>query len=338
MFDSSAPAAAWKFTTGEFTLGDNGESAKSAPITLTALSGEVLDHWYFGPIIHDMGGMTHPSRIPMDYCHDPKDIIGYVNRFTTGDTLVLNGALTPFKESDRATEIMHKLREGVPYQASIDFTPTTPNEIEIEEVAEGETAMVNGREMTGPLAVVRKWKLSGVAICPHGADSGTATYLQAKQKLEENTIMSEEKSVEVKEVQAPVEAETGTSVDASNDASEKEPQRVMTQEEEEPKNVRELTRDDFMSYCETYGVEKGADYFKQGLTPEQAQQAFVEALRAENAELKETLSKRDVPGHSPERASGLSLSKVSEDFLTETAKRYGVSADELRRQFTKKGQ
>ncbi len=70
-----------------------------------------------------MEGMTlHKDRLALDYVHDSKEVIGYLNHFdiASGD-LVTSGALVPFKDTDRATEIMHKLSEGVPYEASINF-------------------------------------------------------------------------------------------------------------------------------------------------------------------------------------------------------------------------
>jgi hypothetical protein len=111
------PAGACTLVVGAFELGDNGEDAKTAPIKMVARSGKPIEHWYWGNVVHDLAGMhLHKSRIPIDYVHDSKEIIGYLNHFDTesGD-LVTSGALVPFKKNDRATEIIHKDRAGVPY-------------------------------------------------------------------------------------------------------------------------------------------------------------------------------------------------------------------------------
>jgi hypothetical protein len=120
---SNIPAKACILSVGEFALGDNGETAKTAPLSMVARSGKPIEHWFWGRVVHDLSGMKlHKSRLAVDYCHDDKEIIGYLNKFdsTSGD-LVTSGALIPFKDSDRATEIIHKMKAGVPYEASINF-------------------------------------------------------------------------------------------------------------------------------------------------------------------------------------------------------------------------
>jgi hypothetical protein len=169
---SAIPATACILAVGEFELGDNGENAKSAPVRLVARSGKAIQHWFWGSVVHDLAGMSlHKPRIPIDYIHDMNQVIGYLNKFdkTSGD-LVTSGALVPFKDSDRATEIIHKMKAGVPYEASINFGG---DGIKFEEIAEGQTCEVNGARFEGPGVVIREWPLRGVAICPYGADMNT---------------------------------------------------------------------------------------------------------------------------------------------------------------------
>jgi hypothetical protein len=194
---------------GEFELGDNGNNAKSAPIRLTARSGKAIEHWYWGRVIHDMAGMhLHKSRIPIDYVHDSKEIIGYLNKFDSksGD-LVTSGALVPFKDTDRATEILHKLREGVPYEASINFGG---DGIKIEEIEQGQVTAVNGSQFEGPGVVIREWPLRGVAICPYGADSNTESVTMGAGETVTAQEWKHEKEKEIEQMTAEkpaVEAE-----------------------------------------------------------------------------------------------------------------------------------
>jgi hypothetical protein len=169
---SQIPAEACTLTVGEFELGDNGKGAKSAPIKLIARSGGAIEHSFWGRVVHDLAGMhLHKSRLAIDYVHDSKEIIGYLNKFETDSgVLVTTGALVPWKDNDRATEILHKLSEGVPYEASINFGG---DGIKIQELFEGETTEVNGRTFDGPGVIIREWPLRGVAICPYGADANT---------------------------------------------------------------------------------------------------------------------------------------------------------------------
>ena len=169
---SRIPASACTFEIADPEVGDNGAGAKTAPVRLVARSGKPIEHAYWGRVVHDLSGMhLSKPRVVLDYNHDAKEVIGYLNRFdsASGD-LVVTGALVPFKDSDRATEIMHKMKAGVPYEASINFGG---DGIKVQDIEDGETTEVNGAQFDGPGVVIREWPLRGVAICPYGADGNT---------------------------------------------------------------------------------------------------------------------------------------------------------------------
>ena len=71
-----------------------------------------------------------------------------LNRFDSqsGDLRCFRCACCRLKTPDRATEIIHN-REGVPYEASINFGG---DGIKVEEVPEGFVAQVNGYAFDGP--------------------------------------------------------------------------------------------------------------------------------------------------------------------------------------------
>lgn len=148
------------------------DQAGNVPLSIKARSGKPVTHWWWGPVIHDLKGFQSKPSIPLDYCHDAQQVVGFANKFdvSSGD-LVVSGALTPFKEGDRASEIVNKAGRGVPYEASIFFDPW---EMTVEEVPSGVKVNVNGTDYVGPLSVVRQWTLRGVAVCPYGTDSQTA--------------------------------------------------------------------------------------------------------------------------------------------------------------------
>jgi hypothetical protein len=216
---SKIPANACILRIGEFELKDNGEKAKTAPVRLIARTGQAIKHWFWGRVVHDLSGMRlHKSRIPIDYVHDIKEIVGYLNKFdsSSGD-LVTSGALVPFKDSDRATEIIHKSRAGVPYEASINFGG---DGIKVQQLEENEMAQVNGAQFDGPGIIIREWPLRGVAICPYGADSNTssdvlaqenktfsASVVSATQPKTKEPVAMNDKPVEVlAQAEAPVAA------------------------------------------------------------------------------------------------------------------------------------
>ncbi len=227
---------------GELQLASNGDDAKSAKVKIVARTGVPISHSMWGKFVHDFSGMRVRNRIPLDYDHDEKESIGYLNKFdtATGD-LVCSGAIVPF-ENDRGAEVIHKASEGVPYQASIQFG----QDYLAEYIEEGELVRLNaspaqpeGVPVEGPCWVIREWELLAVAIVKFGADSDTVTQIglslkQAKPtgktfirvsgglkmsaevenvkdeaKVEEQVKVAEEVKVEA-EAEAKVETETET--------------------------------------------------------------------------------------------------------------------------------
>lgn len=316
---SRVPAGACVMTIGEFVAGDNGETAKSAPVRLKARSGQPIEHWYWGNVVHDLSGMKlNKNRLAIDYVHDPKEIIGYLNKFSSesGD-LFAEGALVPFKDSDRATEIIHKMREGVPYEASINFGG---DGIKVEEIAEGQVAQVNGYQLEGPAAIIREWPLRGVAICPYGADQNTeaaafsdtsktfkASVLPtpSPQTQKEPNAMSENAPEAVPAKQETPAAETietpaketveATAEVAAEQAAAVEAKPVAEEPEAKPEiQVTVASADDpraeFARMKDEFGAEIAAEVFAAGGTYADAQKTAFDRLKAENEDLKASLA------------------------------------------------
>lgn len=309
---SAIPSAACVLTVGDFELGDNGEKAKTAPVRLVARSGKPIEHWFWGRVVHDLAGMhLSKPRLPIDYVHDSKEVIGYLNRFdvSSGD-LVTTGALVPYKENDRANEIMHKMRAGVPYEASINFGG---DGIKVQEIGEGETAEVNGARFDGPGVIVREWPLRGVAICPYGADANTESAALSGNKTYTATVMAiapapeikaeevvmEAKPVEQKEIKEevkqmseevkpvaveakPVEAEGVKPVEAVEaKASEEAPVEVKPVETPKP----ELSREEFVKIADEFGDSVAVKIVRQGGDYQTAQKIAFDAMKEENKRL-----------------------------------------------------
>ena len=279
------PMHALQFAAGQFEFGDNGEDAKTAPVHIVALSGKPLDHCWFGPTIQDLSVMKHKNRIAIDYLHDLNQIVGYINKFDISDNqLKLDGAMIPFKDNDRATEIIHKQREGIPYEASIYFPPSRPGELKIERLEEGETAEVNGQKVKGPMTIFRQWTLRGVAICPYGADAGTRTFIQSDADKEVQVEIIEKEEEIMGENLTDVERQAAEEEAARQEsAAQAEKERVeslakQSAAEQKQKELADKNRAEFKQFVEEFG-DKAADYFAKGLT-------FVEASKAHTTHLK----------------------------------------------------
>ena len=296
--NKQVPAAALRCVSGPFALGDNGESAKTAPFNMVARSGDSIDHWYWGKVVHDLQGMRlDGSKVAIDYIHDENQIIGYANHFSaeSGD-LEVSGALTPYKENDRASEIVYKARQGVPYQASINFAG---DGIVIEEFGEGETAEANGRKFSGPVTVIRDWPLRGVAVCPYGADSGTSTEFSSSDTQEVKVMSHDEKElteavldeVETTEADAAaVEAEVDNE-DTAADATEAVEAVEVAEQPESTPEAEPAALKTGPDYLERFG-DLGGVWFAQGKSWDQCVVLHEEALQEKISDLEAKLSAR----------------------------------------------
>jgi hypothetical protein len=294
----TVPLSALRFTAGEFQLGENGDDAKTAPFRMVARSGQPIEHWYWGRIIHDLSGVRHKNRIPIDYAHQDTEVIGYANHFSTesGD-LEVSGALVPYKDNDRATEVIFKQKAGVPYEASINFGG---NGIRLENVAEGESTDVNGSSFAGPGVVVRQWPLRGVAICPYGADQNTSTEFSNDEKVEVEFMSKDKKPVELEAtVKEAVEEEPVT--DKASEAvvlTQQEDTAVVEDAAPEVALSDEPIEDpkpEGVKFLDAFG-EQGGVWFALGMSYEEAKEQYLAKLKEENEQLKAKLEASRLPG------------------------------------------
>jgi len=297
------PAAACQFAGGEVSLGDNGEAAKTAPVKIKARSGQPIDHWFWGRVVHDLAGMRlDKPRLTIDYVHNDSEVLGYLNHFDSesGD-LIASGAIIPYRDGDRASEVLFKMGEGVPYEASIFFGDSG---IKIQEIMSGEISPVNGYDFAGPGVIIREWTLRGVAICPYGADSNTESAALSKgpsftttqwteQDEGENRMSQEATTVDVEaapEVVETVEAELAV----DTEANATEPQEQTATELEEAETEETTTTDEAAEPDATEFEEVSADAVRARLTAVEASQAqAMQEVDTLETELTQVTGERD---------------------------------------------
>lgn len=290
------PAKACLFS-AEVEFGDNGEGAKSVPITMKARSGQPIEHPFWGRVVHDMEGMTlHRKRLPVDYAHGEE--IGYLNHFeNVNEGLTVSGALVPTSQpNDPALKVIARQRGGVPYEASINFGG---DGIRIQEVGEGEVASVNGYQFEGPGVIFRMWPLRGVAVCPYGADMNTESLFNkadtfSAQLLSKESVMPEA-TPPVEAPVTPAAVETPAVQDTPVEAATETPAAVETTSA--PPAATELSqeRTEAKRFCEAFG-EQGAVWFAQGVAFDACYKLSLDAMRKELAELRQKLSVGKVDG------------------------------------------
>jgi hypothetical protein len=254
-----------------------GDGAK-VPFTMTARTGDPIDHWYWGRIVHDMSGMElSKPTLPVDYCHSACEILGYADKFETqSNDLVVSGNVVPMPDDDddRANEVIYKQGQGVPYEASIDWSGGAPV---IEYVPAGASVEVNGREFVGPGVVVRQWMLRGVAICPYGADPGTNTEFAGGDKITvtainspkgENLMNNKPNQSSGAEAAKPGEAAGTPPPGATQQAQQAAPAQAAAGSEMKPEQ----------KYIQAFG-DVGARWFLEKKSFEDCTTEFVQQLR-----------------------------------------------------------
>ena len=143
-------------------------------IRLIAFSGKPFTHWWWGRCVFDRSGAVIPlEKIPIDYEHDSREGLGFLETFGGGPALECAGFLLPFTADDRANEIISKKERGMPYQCSVNIGEAGLIE---EFVSEGTTAEVNGETVIGPITIFRQFEVLGVAICLYGSDPNTTVF------------------------------------------------------------------------------------------------------------------------------------------------------------------
>ena len=290
------PANACTFKCGEFEFADVASDAKAFPFSMKARSAGIINHWYWGRIVHDMSGMTlRKPTCPIDYDHCSWEIIGVGQKFKADNSgLQVDGQLVALKadSEDKAYEVAMKAKMGVPYEASIDWRGQG---IVIEELGEGATAQVNGETVSGPLTIVRKWPLRSVAVTPYGQDSDTRTEFSDK---------SGKPTDEDKKVTVCLFSATG---DANVIPATTSPAASSQQHSEAPAPSG-ISLDTIRQFNEAFGPKAG-EYLAAGLQFSDAKLKFSEeklaAAEAENKLLKEAAAKTEGSNHAANEAAKL---------------------------------
>lgn len=128
---------------------------------------------FFSPVILDLAGIKTPGQvIPALRSHDVDRIVGQTDAIKVGSTVELSGVITG--ENDDAREVVSQSNNGFRWQASVGA------EILRREFLEaGKTATVNGREVVGPMVLVRESMLREISFVAIGADGNTSASVAA---------------------------------------------------------------------------------------------------------------------------------------------------------------
>lgn len=117
-----------------------------------------------GRVAFDLEGLEHKQRVPILLQHDEARPIGFANLVRlTARGLELSGLLL---DNEAGREVAAAADAGFPWEASIGLT-----DVRWESHPSG--AVVNGRQLAGPLRVGRSARLVEVSFVTAGADKHT---------------------------------------------------------------------------------------------------------------------------------------------------------------------
>ena len=303
------PTAATHMAAGPFQFATASEDkTEGVPVSMRLRGLDAINHWYWGRIVHDMAGLSiHKDRLPVDYCHDPGQILGYLDKFETAEGLTVSGRIFP--ADDQQADKVHRMHSrGVPYESSMDWAD--PDTL-LEWIPEGATTAVNGQQFSGPGYVVRKWSLRGAAICPYGADKYATTNFSAGDTVgltlfsEGDLPMPKTASTDAAGIERRTLTTNAPAQDTEGQAAQTPPAETPAETPvpeapapETPETPAEPTAEDArkaegQKFKQAFGDELGARFFADGLTWADAQGQFNTHMRDQVAQLTEQTAEKD---------------------------------------------
>ncbi len=143
----------------------------------TAYTGAPMrpEGWW-QPVIVDLAGVRIPSQHrPVLRQHDHEQVLGHTTRVKVHPKrgVEIEGVFSG--ESHHVAKVVEPARNGFLWQLSIGANPTRTEHLEA-----GETTIINGREVTGPLTISRETEIGEISFVPIGADQETSAHVVAQ--------------------------------------------------------------------------------------------------------------------------------------------------------------
>lgn len=130
------------------------------------------------PIICDLAGIKIPAdqHRPALRQHDHEQLVGHTDGITVDDKGVqVAGVFSG--EKHHADKVTTPGKNGFKWQLSIGANPTKTTFLD-----DGDTATVNGRDVTGPMTIAHETELGEISFVPLGADGDTSASVQASNR------------------------------------------------------------------------------------------------------------------------------------------------------------
>lgn len=169
------------------------ESGKKPTFNIVAYTGVPMNAGgFYSPVIVELSGVkTANSHIPILLDHDASLIVGQGEASVDTATIRVSGSV--MGDSPEANKVIALAKDGFKWQASIGASVTRREFLEA-----GKKAVVNGREVSGPLMIARESMLQEVSFVAIGADQATSAAVAASHSLGKGTAMGFEAWLQAK--------------------------------------------------------------------------------------------------------------------------------------------
>lgn len=166
-----------KFTAGvtfSELVAKEGEPAKRPTFSINGYTGSVMNvGGFYNPVVIDLAGLKAArAKLPILLDHDSSQIVGQGEATIDSAGLRITGTVTG--DDGPSAKVVSHAKGGFEWQASIGATITRREFLEA-----GKKAIVNGREVSGPLLIAREAVAQEVSFVAIGADGQTSATVAA---------------------------------------------------------------------------------------------------------------------------------------------------------------
>jgi hypothetical protein len=190
------------------------EAASSLPrFRMVAYTGGPMRiaGWRY-PLVIDLAGLSVPSQSrPIRFAHDALSGVGHTDAIRVEDGQLIAAGLIS-RDTPAAREVVASAKNGFPWQASVGASVD-----DLEFIKPDQTALVNGKQFSGPLNVVRRSTLGEISFVDLGADGATSASVSASHSsLEgEPNVADENQTADAEETDTDGTETTETEVTGS---------------------------------------------------------------------------------------------------------------------------
>lgn len=218
-------------------------------VKIKVITSSILEHPGLGRFrVKTETATPSKDRVPLDYNHNEEEVIGYVENFQcNADAITADGVVLIGDDSSDAAKTFAQNIDG-----GVPFEASAFLDLSEAESVELEDGVT---EWSGAL-------IRGVAICPYGTDRKTTVSL----KLGETNFVVRLKN-------------------NNNQGEEMDEEKKVSIEDQktDPKNPRE----ELEEMIEEFGLERGVDFFRRGVSIEEAREEDYQSLKAERLQAEE---------------------------------------------------